>query len=154
MHVIFFYKVKFLKSVFVQFSFALRVCMKDYQIGLPLFDLDSHLHIASVVKLVSHLFSKNKKKTKRNGYVFFLEKFDWTLFQCKKENRRKCKPRFIQNSCFPFLQEELRPFLSLPKVIDGLFNLSKMLFDIEIDPADGLAPVISTCFLHSLASVC
>ncbi|XP_057484174.1 organellar oligopeptidase A, chloroplastic/mitochondrial-like isoform X1 [Actinidia eriantha] len=38
-------------------------------------------------------------------------------------------------------EEELRSFLSLPKVIDGLFNLSKMLFDIEIDPADGLAPV-------------
>ncbi|KAI7996437.1 hypothetical protein LOK49_LG10G02225 [Camellia lanceoleosa] len=27
------------------------------------------------------------------------------------------------------------------KNIDGLFNLSKMLFDIEIDPADGVASV-------------
>lgn len=40
------------------------------------------------------------------------------------------------------LQEELRPFLSLPKVIDGLFSLAKMLFAIDIEPADGLAPVI------------
>ncbi|KAK9279772.1 hypothetical protein L1049_013454 [Liquidambar formosana] len=38
-------------------------------------------------------------------------------------------------------EEELRPFFSLPKVIDGLFNLAKMLFEIDIDPADGLAPV-------------
>lgn len=44
------------------------------------------------------------------------------------------------------LQEELRPFFSLPKVIDGLFNLAKMLFDISIDPADGQAPVIFTHF--------
>lgn len=38
-------------------------------------------------------------------------------------------------------QEELRPYFSLPKVMDGLFNLAKILFDIEIEPADGLAPV-------------
>ncbi|KAK7843841.1 organellar oligopeptidase a, partial [Quercus suber] len=37
--------------------------------------------------------------------------------------------------------KELRPFLSLPNVIDGLFSLAKMLFAIDIDPADGLAPV-------------
>ena len=40
------------------------------------------------------------------------------------------------------LQEELRPFFSLPKVMDGLFNLAKMLFGIDIEPADGRAPVI------------
>ncbi|XP_058106677.1 uncharacterized protein LOC131249990 [Magnolia sinica] len=38
------------------------------------------------------------------------------------------------------LQEELRPFFSLPKVMDGLFSLAKMLFDINIESADGLAP--------------
>lgn len=38
-------------------------------------------------------------------------------------------------------EEELRPYFSLPKVIDGLFNLAKLLFEIDIDPADGLAPV-------------
>ena len=39
------------------------------------------------------------------------------------------------------LQEELRPYFSLPKVMDGLFNLAKMLFGINIEAADGLAPV-------------
>ncbi|KAG6747568.1 hypothetical protein POTOM_047454 [Populus tomentosa] len=37
--------------------------------------------------------------------------------------------------------EELRPFFSLPKVMDGLFNLAKTIFGIDIEPADGLAPV-------------
>lgn len=45
-------------------------------------------------------------------------------------------------SCFSFLQEELRPFFSLPKVMDGLFNLAKTLFGIDIEQADGLAPVL------------
>ncbi|KAF8411324.1 hypothetical protein HHK36_003871 [Tetracentron sinense] len=40
-----------------------------------------------------------------------------------------------------YAQEELRPFFSLPKVMDGLFTLAKMLFEIDIEPADGLAPV-------------
>ncbi|PSS35995.1 Organellar oligopeptidase [Actinidia chinensis var. chinensis] len=38
-------------------------------------------------------------------------------------------------------KEELRPYFSLPKVMDGLFNLAKILFGIVIEPADGLAPV-------------
>ncbi|KAH9620801.1 hypothetical protein KSS87_012570 [Heliosperma pusillum] len=37
--------------------------------------------------------------------------------------------------------EELRPYFSLPKVMDGLFSLAKKLFGINIEPADGLAPV-------------
>lgn len=44
------------------------------------------------------------------------------------------------------LQEELRPYFSLPKVMDGLFNLAKTLFGIDIEPVDGLAPVIIKCF--------
>ncbi|KAG1361158.1 putative Organellar oligopeptidase A, chloroplastic/mitochondrial [Cocos nucifera] len=43
--------------------------------------------------------------------------------------------------CFIFKKEELRPYFSLPKVMDGLFNLANKLFDISIEPADGLAPV-------------
>ncbi|GJX74309.1 probable cytosolic oligopeptidase A [Tanacetum coccineum] len=42
------------------------------------------------------------------------------------------------------IPEELRPYFSLPKVMDGLFNLVKMLFDIDVVPADGLAPVWNT----------
>ncbi|KAM3216905.1 hypothetical protein P3L10_026347 [Capsicum annuum] len=38
-------------------------------------------------------------------------------------------------------EEELRPYFSLPRVIDGFFNLVNMLFGINLEPADGLAPV-------------
>ncbi|KAI3704590.1 hypothetical protein L1987_74815 [Smallanthus sonchifolius] len=42
---------------------------------------------------------------------------------------------------FLILQEELRPYFSLSKVMDGLFNLMKMLFGIDVEPADGYAPI-------------
>lgn len=38
-------------------------------------------------------------------------------------------------------KEELRPYFSLPKVMDGLFGLVKRLFEIDIEAADVLAPV-------------
>ncbi|KAL8525305.1 hypothetical protein ACS0TY_014798 [Phlomoides rotata] len=38
-------------------------------------------------------------------------------------------------------EEELRPYFPLPKVMDGLFNLTKKLFEIEIEAANGEAPV-------------
>ncbi|KAG9440093.1 hypothetical protein H6P81_020258 [Aristolochia fimbriata] len=47
----------------------------------------------------------------------------------------------LRESKYDINEEELRPFFSLPKVMDGLFNLAKTLFDITIEPADGLAPV-------------
>lgn len=39
------------------------------------------------------------------------------------------------------VQEELRPYFPLPKVMEGLFNLTKKLFGVDIEPADGTAPV-------------
>ncbi|XP_057448600.1 probable cytosolic oligopeptidase A [Lotus japonicus] len=47
----------------------------------------------------------------------------------------------LRESKYDINEEELRPYFSLPKVIDELFNLAKTLFGIEIEPADGLAPV-------------
>ncbi|CAJ1931220.1 unnamed protein product [Sphenostylis stenocarpa] len=47
----------------------------------------------------------------------------------------------LRESKYDINEEELRPFFSLPKVMDGLFNLAKSLFGIEIEPADGVAPV-------------
>lgn len=47
----------------------------------------------------------------------------------------------LRESKYDINEEELRPFFSLPKVMDGLFNLAKTLFEIDIEPADGLAPV-------------
>ncbi|EXC03912.1 Oligopeptidase A [Morus notabilis] len=47
----------------------------------------------------------------------------------------------LRESKYDINEEELRPYFSLPKVMDGLFNLAKTLFGIEVKPADGLAPV-------------
>ncbi|KAJ4965188.1 hypothetical protein NE237_017037 [Protea cynaroides] len=47
----------------------------------------------------------------------------------------------LRESKYDINEEELRPYFSLPKVMDGLFSLAKKLFDIDIEPADGLAPV-------------
>ncbi|CAI9766896.1 unnamed protein product [Fraxinus pennsylvanica] len=38
-------------------------------------------------------------------------------------------------------EEELRPYFSLPKVMDGLFSLANKLFGVNVEPADGFAPV-------------
>jgi oligopeptidase A len=42
---------------------------------------------------------------------------------------------------FDFNEEELRPYFSLPKVLDGLFGLAHRIFGITITAADGKAPV-------------
>ncbi|CAB4314381.1 unnamed protein product [Prunus armeniaca] len=47
----------------------------------------------------------------------------------------------LRESKFDVNEEELRPYFSLPKVMDGLFNLANILFGINVEPADGLAPV-------------
>lgn len=52
------------------------------------------------------------------------------------------------------IQEELRPYFSLPKVMDGLFSLAKMLFDVIVEPADGLAPVRHIWFLSLVQTIC
>ncbi|XP_030528229.1 probable cytosolic oligopeptidase A [Rhodamnia argentea] len=47
----------------------------------------------------------------------------------------------LRESKYDINEEELRPYFSLPKVMEGLFNLARTLFGIEIEAADGLAPV-------------
>ena len=42
---------------------------------------------------------------------------------------------------FDFNEEELRPYFSLPKVLDGLFGLANRIFDVTISAADGEAAV-------------
>lgn len=46
-----------------------------------------------------------------------------------------------RESKFNFTEEELRPYFSLDKVLEGLFGLSQRIFGINITPADGEAPV-------------
>ncbi|XP_022740421.1 probable cytosolic oligopeptidase A [Durio zibethinus] len=47
----------------------------------------------------------------------------------------------LRESKYNINEEELRPYFSFSKVMDGLFNLARTLFGIDIEPADGLAPV-------------
>ncbi|KAL6993944.1 oligopeptidase A [Sarracenia purpurea var. burkii] len=47
----------------------------------------------------------------------------------------------LRESKYELNEEELRPYFSLPKVMDSLFSLANKLFGIFIEPADGLAPV-------------
>lgn len=47
----------------------------------------------------------------------------------------------LREAKYDINEEELRPYFSLPKVMDGLFSLANTLFEINIEPADGLAPV-------------
>ncbi|CAK7329261.1 unnamed protein product [Dovyalis caffra] len=47
----------------------------------------------------------------------------------------------LRESRYDINDEELRAFFPMSRVIDGLFSLAKMLFAINIYPADGLAPV-------------
>eukprot|EP00271_Cylindrocystis_brebissonii_P006455 TRINITY_DN19248_c0_g1_i1.p1 TRINITY_DN19248_c0_g1~~TRINITY_DN19248_c0_g1_i1.p1 ORF type:complete len:795 (-),score=161.70 TRINITY_DN19248_c0_g1_i1:569-2953(-) len=42
---------------------------------------------------------------------------------------------------FSVNEEELRPYFSFPRVINGVFALAKELFGVQVVPADGLAPV-------------
>jgi oligopeptidase A len=42
---------------------------------------------------------------------------------------------------FAFNEEELRPYFSLPQVLEGLFGLAKRIFGVTITAADGQAPV-------------
>lgn len=47
----------------------------------------------------------------------------------------------LREAKYDINEEELRPFFSLPNVMESLFALAKMLFEIDIEAVDGLAPV-------------
>lgn len=47
----------------------------------------------------------------------------------------------LREARYELNDEELRPYFSLPAVLDGLFKLANRLFDVEVVPADGEAPV-------------
>ncbi|KAB5547460.1 hypothetical protein DKX38_010866 [Salix brachista] len=55
----------------------------------------------------------------------------------------------LRESKYDINEEELRPFFSLPMVMDSLFNLAKTLFGIDIEPADGLASIPWAVQLHT-----
>ncbi|MBI2602260.1 MAG: M3 family metallopeptidase [Deltaproteobacteria bacterium] len=47
----------------------------------------------------------------------------------------------LQEHVLGFKEEELRPYFSLDRVLEGLFTLAKELFAVRIENADGQAPV-------------
>jgi oligopeptidase A len=47
----------------------------------------------------------------------------------------------LREARFDYTDEELRPHFSLERVLDGLFSLSRRLFGIQIEAADGETPV-------------
>jgi len=47
----------------------------------------------------------------------------------------------MREALYSYQEEDLRPYFSLPRVLDGLFALVTRLFDVEIVAADGKAPV-------------
>ena len=47
----------------------------------------------------------------------------------------------LRRERFDLDQEALRPWFPLPRVLDGLFGLCSRLFDVEIRPGDGTAPL-------------
>jgi oligopeptidase A len=47
----------------------------------------------------------------------------------------------LRESLFQFTDEQLRPYFSFERVLDGLFGVCHELFGIKVKPADGKAPV-------------
>ena len=47
----------------------------------------------------------------------------------------------LREKLFDYTDEELRPYFPLSRVLDGLFSLAELLFDVKITRADGEAPV-------------
>ena len=43
----------------------------------------------------------------------------------------------LREERYAYSDEELRPYFSLPKVLEGLFATAKRLFDVDVRPADG-----------------
>ncbi|XP_058747662.1 organellar oligopeptidase A, chloroplastic/mitochondrial-like isoform X2 [Vicia villosa] len=94
-------------------------------------ELLEKLHRASWDAAVQDL-EDLKKFSKDQGA---LEADDLKNWDIRFWSERLCESKYDIN------EEELRPYFSLPNVMNGLFDLAKTLFGVEIEPADGLAPV-------------
>jgi oligopeptidase A len=47
----------------------------------------------------------------------------------------------LREAKYAITDEELRPYFSLPNVLEGVFGLAKRLFDVDVEAADGQAPI-------------
>jgi oligopeptidase A len=75
-------------------------------------------------------FNELEKIAKEGNQIEVLEHWDIAYWSERiKENR------------FDLSEDELRPYFPLPKVLEGMFTLTKFLFGVKIKEADGDAPV-------------
>ncbi|PSB00999.1 M3 family metallopeptidase [Merismopedia glauca] len=93
--------------------------------------------VAAVEKLLEELrqvsydaAAKDLEELKAFAGIEDLKPWD-TAFWAEKQQEAK----------FAFTDEELRPYFALPQVLNGLFELAQRIFNVNITPADGQAPV-------------
>jgi len=67
---------------------------------------------------------------RRNGQVESLEPWDYGYWAKRMEEK-----------ILGYKDDDLRPYLPEPRILDGLFQLAEKLFDITVESADGQAPV-------------
>lgn len=71
-----------------------------------------------------------KAFAKKQGFEGELKNWDVTFYAER-----------MREAMYSYQEEDLRPYFSLPRVLEGLFSLVTRLFDVEIVAADGKAPV-------------
>lgn len=94
-------------------------------------DVDSVMKLTEMLRAQSYPVAQAelenlKEFAKKEGYTGDLELWDIPYFS---ERLREKK--------YEFSEEELKPYFSLPAVLDGLFSLAERLFGITIKKADG-----------------
>lgn len=94
-------------------------------------DVDSVMKLTEMLRAQSYPVAQAelenlKEFAKKEGYSGDLELWDIPYFS---ERLREKK--------YEFSEEELKPYFSLPAVLDGLFSLAERLFGITIKKADG-----------------
>lgn len=98
-------------------------------------DVESVVKLTEMLKDQSFSVAKEelvnlKKFASSQGYDGSMELWDVPFWS---ERLREGK--------YEFSEEELRPYFSLPKVLDGLFTLAERLFGVTIERADGAEQV-------------
>lgn len=101
-------------------------------------DVDSVVKLTEMLKDQSLSVAKDelenlKKYAIAQGFKENMELWDVTYWSER-----------LRESKYEFSEEELRPYLPLPKVLDGLFELAERLFGVTIERADGSEEVWCT----------
>jgi len=100
--------------------------MATFEGAMKLMDDLREKSYASAVQEMEEL----KAFAKKQGFEEQLMPWDMTFYAER-----------MREELYSYQEEDLRPYFSLPRVLDGLFSLVTRLFDVEIVAADGKAPV-------------